>query len=226
VRLRKGLTDTHREWQQRLQAQLFHQGAPSIPLTTMPGRARLAAAELSAAGRQVVTTGLAVIDYLNRQLAPLDAYLVRFAKIQPGCRALKQGLFGVGDLTAVFIWAELGDCARFSSSDDAVRYAGLDITVYDSADKRPPGHLSRQGPEALRWALYEVAQCAARPTSPDRAYYLEVKRRLNHKRACLSVARKVCRRAHHILRSLGDDAFAPVNKSVLPSFELPAAATA
>ena len=107
-----------------------------------------------------------------------------------------------------------------------MRYTGLDITVYDSADKRPPGHLSRQGPEALRWALYEVAQCAARPTSPDRAYYLEVKRRLNHKRACLSVARKVCRRAHHILRSLGDDAFAPVNKSILPSFDLPAAATA
>ncbi len=183
-------------------------------------------AELSPAGHQVITTGLDVIDHLDGQLAPLDAYLVRFARLQPGCRALTQRLFGVGDLTAVFIWAELGNCVRFSSSDDAVRYAGLDITVYESADKRPPGHLSRQGPEALRWALYEVAQSAARSTSPDRAYYLEVKQRLNHKRACLSVARKICRRAHHILRSLGDEAFAPVNMSVLPSFERPALETA
>lgn len=226
ARLRKDLTDERREWQQRLQAQLFHQGVPSICVTTRQGRAQLAVADLSPAGHQVITTGRDVIDHLDRQLAPLDAYLVRFARLQPGCRALTQRLFGVGDLTAVFIWAELGNCVRFSSSDDAVRYAGLDITVYESADKRPPGHLSRQGPEALRWALYEVAQCAARSTSPDRAYYLEVKQRLNHKRACLSVARKICRRAHHILRSLGDEAFAPVNMCVLPSFQRPALETA
>jgi transposase len=125
VRLRKDLTDTHREWQQRLQAQFFHQGVPHIPVTTAQGRAQLVAVDLSSAGRQVVTTGLDVIDQLDRQLAPLDIYLVRFAKVQPGCRALKHRLFGVGDLTVVFIWAELGNCVRFSSSDDAVRYAGL-----------------------------------------------------------------------------------------------------
>jgi len=226
VRLRKDLAEDHREWQQRLQAQLFHQGVQRILITTAEGRTRLAQADLSTAGHQAVTTGLEVIDHLDRQLAPLDAYLVRFSKLQPGCRALQQRLFGVGHLTAAFIWAELGDCARFSSSDDAVRYAGLDITVYESADKRPPGHLSRQGPEALRWALYEVAQSAARSTSPDYAYYLEVKKRLNHKRACLSVARKVCRRAHHILRSLGEDAFAPVNLRIVPELEQPTSATA
>ena len=58
------------------------------------------------------------------------------------------------------------------------------------------------------------------------AYYLEVKKRLNHKRACLSVARKICRRAHHILRSLGADAFALVDLSVFPLYEQPAAETA
>ena len=221
VRLRKALTDEHREWQQRLQAQLFHQGVQNIRVTDTQGRGQLAEATLSVAGRKVITTGLEVIDHLDHQLAPLDAYLVRFSRIQPGCRALKQRLFGVGHLTAVFIWTELGNCGRFSSSDDAVRYAGLDVTVYESANKRLPGHLSRQGPEALRWALYEVAQSAARSTSPDRAYYLEIKKRLNHKRACLSVARKICRRAYHILRSLGAEAFAPVDMSVLPSFEQP-----
>lgn len=103
VRLRKDLSDERREWQQRLQAQFFHQGVPSIRLTTAQGRVQLAEANLSAVGRQVVMTGLEVIDHLDRQLAPLDTYLVRFSKIQPGCRALKQRLFGVAYLTAVFI---------------------------------------------------------------------------------------------------------------------------
>jgi hypothetical protein len=52
-----------------------------------------------------------------------------------------------------------------------VRYSGLDITVHQSDQRRAPGHLSRQGPPALRWALYEAAQSAPRKSSPDREYY-------------------------------------------------------
>ena len=81
------------------------------------------------------------------------------------------GHYGIGELTAVTILAELGDARRFSSSRHAVRYAGLDITVHPSDQRRAPGHLSRQGPPALRWALFEAAQAARRPGSPDRAYY-------------------------------------------------------
>ena len=70
------------------------------------------------------------------------------AKRQPGCRALMRH-DGIGPLTAVTILAELGDARRFSSSLEAVRYAGLDITVHQSDARRAPGRLSRQGPAAL-----------------------------------------------------------------------------
>ena len=53
--------------------------------------------------------------------------------------------YGIGELTAVTILAELGDCTRFSNSRDAVRYGGMDITVYESDQRRSPGHLSRRG---------------------------------------------------------------------------------
>src|SRR3989442_207363 len=99
-----------------------------------------------------------------------------------------------------------------SSSNDAVRHAGLDITVYQSDAKRAPGHLSHEGPELLRWALYEAAVSAARAGSPDHAYYLQVAQRLGHTRACLSVARKLCRRAHHLLRELGAKELAPIEQ--------------
>jgi transposase len=82
--------------------------------------------------------------------------------------------------------------------------------VYSSDGKRTRGHLARQGPPVLRWALFETAQSAARRTSPDHAYYSQVKARQGANRAALSVARRQVRRAYHILRSLGDEAFAPV----------------
>jgi len=87
----------------------------------------------------------------------------------------------------------MGDARRFSSSADAVRHTGLDVSVWSSDRKRAKGHLSRQGPSVLRWSLYEAAQCAARTTSPDHAYYLQVRDRLGHQRAALSVARKLAR---------------------------------
>ena len=96
---------------------------------------------------------------------------------------------------------------RFQNSRDAVRYAGLDITVYQSDDRRSPGHLSRQGPPALRWALYEAAQgrqtSSAAPTAP---YYVQLAARIGGNRACLALARKLLKRSYHILKELGDQA--------------------
>ena len=59
VRLRKALVHERREWQQRMQAQLFHQGAPrGIELTTGSGRNQVLGLELSPAGRMVMSTGV------------------------------------------------------------------------------------------------------------------------------------------------------------------------
>jgi transposase len=119
------------------------------------------------------------------------------------------GHYGIGELTSVAILAELGDCRRFSSSRYAVRYGGLDITVHASDRRRAPGHLSRQGPPVLRRALYEAAQAAARPSSPDHAYYRQAAQRLGHNRACLAIARNLLKRSYHTLKELGDQALAP-----------------
>jgi transposase len=82
------------------------------------------------------------------------------------------GRYGIGWLTAVSIWAEFGDMRRFANSCQAVRVTGLDITVAASDTQRARSHLARQGPPVLRWALFEAAMCAARPSSPGHAYYL------------------------------------------------------
>jgi transposase len=211
VRMRKTLVDQRTAWQQPQLAQQFHQGIPAgLKPRTRAGREALAQAELSAAGRELVALALQMLDTIDRELVPLDQALRAFARRQPGCRALIANFYGVGAITATAILAELGDARRFTSSDDAVRHSGLDVTVYQSDEKRAPGHLSHEGPELLRWALFEAAQSACRPSSPDHAYYLQVAERIDHNRACLSVARKLCRRAYHILRELGEEALAPV----------------
>ena len=209
VRLRHELGEQRSEWQQRIQATLYHHGCPQRrSLMAGDGRDWLAAQPLPATARERVTVALAMIDALELQIAPIEKELRAYARRQAGCRAL-MAHYGIGELTAVTILAELGDCSRFSSSRQAVRYAGMDITVYQSDRHRAPGHISRQGPPVLRWALYEAAQVARRPGSPDREYYLEAAERIGGNRACLSVARKLLKRSYHTLRELGEEALAP-----------------
>ena len=60
----------------------------------------------------------------------------------------------------------------------------------------------------MRWALYEAAQRARFPASPDRPYYLQLAARIGGNRACLALARKLLKRSYHILKALGDQALA------------------
>src|SRR5881392_1444618 len=89
LRLRKALVDERTAWQQRLHAQLFHQGIPAgINLRRRLGGAALAHVPLSPAGRRLAGVGLRMLERLDGELAPLDRELSAFARRQPGCRAL------------------------------------------------------------------------------------------------------------------------------------------
>jgi Transposase IS116/IS110/IS902 family len=125
-----------------------------------------------------------MIDHLEVELDAFDTALARSARHQSGCNALLRR-YGIGWLTAVAIWAELGDVCRFTGSRQAVRFTGLDITSPSqtaSAPAPPP------------------------PTTPTTS---RVRQRLGGKRAALSVARKLAREADHTLRELGDQALVP-----------------
>jgi transposase len=217
LQLYRDLAQEQMGWAQRIHATLFHQGVPSLAgrLADRRTRAMLRAGAgaglgLSPAGAQAVDVALGRIDDLDAQITALRRQIAAIARAQPGCAALHDELYGVGTLVAAIIWAFLGDPRRFSSTSQAVRFAGLDITVRSSDTKRPPGRLSGQGPPILRWALFEAGHHASRASSPDHDYYARVAARIDANRAALSVARKLARRSCHILRRLGDQAWTPI----------------
>jgi transposase len=209
------LRRAHTAWIQRIHAVCFHQGAEQLRsgLSTEEGRAqlrRIAAEQLSPAGQAQVTTNLDLAGGLEVQLDTMRRRLLHQAKHLRGAKALAEQVYGVGPITGLALTCWLGGAARFTSSRQAVRFTGLDVTVYSSAGKRSPGHLSRQGPPVLRWCVYEAGKTHARASAPDHAYYAKVKDRNDGKRAALAEARKIVRVAMHILTDLGDDAFATV----------------
>jgi transposase len=209
VRLYKTLVDQRSTWVQRIHAELYQHGValPESSLRWAPTRGLLESDEiaLSPAGRERIAAGYRMIDALTVESRPLKAELQRFGQCQPGCRLLVEHQYGIGGLLAVALWSELGDCQRFTRSEQVVRHSGLDVTVDQSDRRRAGGFLSRQGAPTLRWALYEAAKNASHQRSPDHDYYTDVKEHLNGKLATISMARKLARRCFHVLRAVDPD---------------------
>ena len=142
VRLYKTLLDDCTAWTQRIHAELYQHGV------ALPEGARLRSeeirrllledpnVELSAAARQRLAVGYRMLDNAHAQLEPLRLQLAHFATRQPACRTLIADHYGVGPITSLAVWTELGDCRRFSRSDQVVRHSGLDVTIDSSNDRR------------------------------------------------------------------------------------------
>ena len=213
LHLRKALIDERTQWLLGIRSVLYHHGlsagAPG-EIAGAGGRQFLARLGLPADARERVTVALDMIDTLEREISEIERSLRRVARHQAGCQALMTQ-FGVGELIALTLVTELGDVTRMSSSRKAVRFAGIDIGVHRSDQTARVGKLTRQGSSPLRWALYEAAQSATRPRSPDYADYHALKARgLTHTRASLTIARKIARRSYHLLHNLGPAAIAPI----------------
>jgi transposase len=203
TRLRKTLADDHTRWAQRLHALLVHEGWPCSrgSLLTAKGRRWVAALRLDPAARAHIDSVLAVMAALSHQIDLIDCNLRRYAKTDQRLRAL-QTIYGVGPILACTILAEIGDAKRFRRARQVVRAAGLDPVVRESADKRRRGHLAKQGAPNLRWALVEAAQHACRTSSPDHELYRRHHGHAGANPATLSIARKIGKRAFHVLRAL------------------------
>ena len=167
---------------------------------TGPGRGWLAELDLPAVSREIVTDCLAVIDGLAPVIERLDGELYQHAKADPRVKVLTT-LPGVGEFTALVMLAEIGDITRFPSARKLASWAGLTPTVRGSDRTVRHGHISKQGPAWLRWAMNQAAQTAKR--SPAfAASYAAIASRRGKKIATIAVARKLLTRAWHLLSEM------------------------
>jgi hypothetical protein len=69
-----------------------------------------AAPELSPATRTAGEVGMRQVDRLTEEMHAVREQITMLSRRQPACRALRAVHYGVGPLTSVAIWAEMGDC--------------------------------------------------------------------------------------------------------------------
>jgi transposase len=162
--------------------------------------------------RRSVSECLALIEFLDARLAPLEAELRPFAKADPRA-VLLDTIPGVGELLALTIAVEIGEISRFARPEKLVSYGRLAPRVRQSGQARPrSGPLSKSGSALLGWAAVEAAQQAWRQSNPWHELYLDIGRRAgNPNSAKAAVARKILIAAWHMLSR--NEPFKPAPRS-------------
>jgi transposase len=172
---------------------------PVTRLRQADGLALLEARGVPEVWRRSVLEALAVIDWLDERLAPLERELGPLARADTRV-VLLETIPGIGPLLGLTIATEIGDIARFASAGKLIGYAGLAPKIKQSGQSSRTGPLSKAGSKALRWAAVEAAQQAWRETNPWHQLYRDVAKRQGKTNAGkAAVARKVLIAAWHVL---------------------------
>jgi transposase len=164
--------------------------------------------ELPESPRRRLDSILALIGDFTREIDLTTTEIEQRAAEDPYVEVLCQ-IRGVGRYIAMLVIAEVGDVTRFQSARCLCSWAGMTPTVRSSDLRTRLGHISRQGSPALRWALVEAAQHAARGGGPLRSSYERIAKRRGNQTAKVAIARKILTPCFYGLRDAEIRCLAP-----------------
>jgi transposase len=121
-------------------------------------------------------------------------------------------LAGFGVVTAVTVWAAIGDIQRFAEPRYLVGYAGLGTQVHDSGMKMRSGKITKAGRRDLRTVLIEAAQTVASSHPHWQAELARLEPRLGRNKAIVAIARKLLIAVWYVLAKRQTDRFVEPEK--------------
>jgi transposase len=150
---------------------------------------------------------LETLQFAEEQILHLTSMLEEIANQQEQVTRLLQ-LPGFGVVTAVTVWAAIGNIERFADPPHLVGYAGLGTKVHDSGMSTRTGRITKAGRRDLRVALTEAAQVAANSHPHWKAELARLQPRLGRNKAIVAIARKLLVAVWYILAQHKTDRFA------------------
>jgi transposase len=154
-----------------------------------------------------VQSDLDTLHFAEVQRMHLTSMMEEIASQQEQVTRLLQ-IPGFGVVTAVTVWAAIGDIQRFVDPPHLVGYAGLGTRVHDSGMFTRTGHITKAGRRDLRVVLIEAAQVAANSHPHWKAELARLQLRLGRNKAIVAIARKLLVAVWYTLAQHKTDRFA------------------
>jgi transposase len=154
---------------------------------------------------------LETLQFAERQVNRMTEIMEGMAAEQEQIGRLLH-LAGFGVVTAVTVWAAIGDIHRFADAQHLVGYAGLGTRVHDSGMTTRSGKITKAGRRDLRTVLIEAANVAANSHPHWKAELTRLETRLGRNKAIVAIARKLLIAVWHVLAKQQTDRFVEPEK--------------
>jgi transposase len=144
---------------------------------------------------------LAVIDCLDEQIAALELYLTRTAKVDDVQTYHRlQSIPGVGKVLALVLLYEIHDIKRFASVGQFLSYCRLVRCQHESAGKVLGSGGRKIGNGQLRWAFGEAACLFLRASERAKAWKKKQEKKRGEGKALAILAARLARAVYHLWR--------------------------
>jgi transposase len=144
---------------------------------------------------------LALIDALDVQIAALELYLVRTAKVDDVQTFYRlRSIPGVGKVLALILLYETHDVQRFDEVGQFLSYARLVRCAHESAGKKKGSGGKKIGNAHLRWAFGEAACLFLRGSERAKKWKQQQRAKRGEAKALAILAARLGRAVYHMLR--------------------------
>jgi transposase len=209
VAQRKKMTGLATQAKNRLQAvlQRHHLVPPQGNLYQQEQSAWWLSLPLGKLEKLNVQSDLETLQFAEGQRERLTTLMEEITSQEEQVTRLLQ-ISGFGVVTAVTVWAAIGNIQRFADPQHLVGYAGLGTRVHDSGMTSRSGRITKAGRRDLRVILIEAAQVAANTHPHWKAELARLEPRLGRNKAIVAIARKLLVTVWYILAQHKTDRFA------------------
>ena len=148
----------------------------------------------------VIRYYLEQMEEIQKKLDNLDTEIMSRVKSKKEDLEIAMSIPGVAFTSASSILAEIGNYRDFENGSKLAAWCGLVPSIYESANKRITGSITKQGSKHVRRMLVQVAHSISRiKNSKLKSFFMRIKAKKGTKVAIVALARKVLCILHHLL---------------------------
>ena len=146
---------------------------------------------------------LETLQFAQQQEVQIEKEMTSLAAEDEGIGRLLH-IAGFGVITAVTVYAAIGDIGRFPEAKKLIGYAGLGARVHDSGMTTRTGKITKAGRRDLRVAMVEAAHIVANSHPHWKAELARLQPRIGYNRAIVAIARKLLVTVWYVLQGKVD----------------------
>jgi transposase len=150
--------------------------------------------------KMLIKDTMDLLDHLETKVEAMSQAVINKLQMKSKDLAIVMSIPGIGFVSGSTILAEIGDYRDFRTPEQLAKWCGLSPGENESAGKKKPCGITKQGSKYLRTILVQIAHVVARKGKTKLSrFFQKLSKRKEYNVAITALARKLICLVYHLL---------------------------